>query len=341
MAVPPGDTSHSPECRPSAGPPGGSSHSTVPWPCSSIPGCPARTAVISGSVRRNRQAQHRREDALAGAFGAQDPLELAHPVGAAQAGEGQRAPGDAQRDTERGLVGTVAGDVADHDVHGPVRRLDEVVEVAAEQRVLPARPVPRDDLDARVVEQQRRGQQPALEPGVLLRAKLAGVQLDGGELGALALDRVEHRAPQHLGFDPALDQVVLRAGGDRRDAEVLVGQPGQHHDRHAGVALADALRARRCRWRRAGSGPAARSPGGRARVGVRRRPSTAPTRSRCRRRRRRSALRPATRRRDRPRPAAPTAAGRPLCGRRRISRGIKRRAHRSSRPFYVTSPWSR
>ena len=65
-----------------------------------------------------------------------------------------------------------------------------------------------------------------------MRAKLAGVQLHGGELGPLALDRVEHRPPQHFGFDPTLDQIVLRAGGDRRDAEVLVVQSGEHDDRN-------------------------------------------------------------------------------------------------------------
>ena len=60
-------------------------------------------------------------------------------------------------------------------------------------------------------------------------------------LGALPLDRVEQRAPQHFGFDPTLDQVVLRAGGHRRHPEVLVVQPREHHDRDAGGALPDAL----------------------------------------------------------------------------------------------------
>ena len=86
---------------------------------------------------------------------AQDPLELAHPVGATQTGERQRAPGDAQRHAERRLVGAVARDVADHHVHRPVRGLHEVVEIAAEQRILPAGHVPRDDFDAGVVQQQR------------------------------------------------------------------------------------------------------------------------------------------------------------------------------------------
>ena len=67
------------------------------------------------------------------------------------------------------------------------------------------------------------------------------MQFDGGEFGALALDGIEHRPLQHLGFDTPLDQVVLRPGTDRGDAEVLVGQPGQHHDGQRGVALGDAV----------------------------------------------------------------------------------------------------
>ena len=50
------------------------------------------------------------------------------------AGEHERAPRDPQRDADRRLVGPVPADVADHGVHGAVRHLDRVVEVAAEQR---------------------------------------------------------------------------------------------------------------------------------------------------------------------------------------------------------------
>ena len=67
------------------------------------------------------------------------------------------------------------------------------------------------------------------------------MQFHRRDLGALALDRVKHRAPEHLGFHPTLDQVVLRAGGDRRDPEVLIGQPGEHDDRDVGVGIPDAF----------------------------------------------------------------------------------------------------
>ena len=104
----------------------------------------------------------------------QNPIQLAHPLGTAKAGEGQRAPGDAQRDPQGRLVGPVPGDVADHDVHGAVGGLDEVVEVTAEQCVLPARPVAGDDLDTRIVQQQGRRQQPAFKSCVL-RAREVGL----------------------------------------------------------------------------------------------------------------------------------------------------------------------
>ena len=61
------------------------------------------------------------------------------------------------------------------------------------------------------------------------------------QLGSLSLDRVEHRAPQHFGFDSTLDQVVLRSGGNRRHPEVLVVEPGEDDDRSVGVGLLDAF----------------------------------------------------------------------------------------------------
>ena len=73
--------------------------------------------------------------------------------------------------------------------------------------MLATRPVLGDDLDARRIQQQRRGQQPPFEASVLLGAQLAGVEFDGGQLGAFAFDRVEQRTPQRLGLDSALDQI--------------------------------------------------------------------------------------------------------------------------------------
>ena len=53
--------------------------------------------------------------------------------------EHQRAPGDPQRDAERGRVRAVPADVADdHAQTEPSAACDGVVEVAAEQRPAPA-----------------------------------------------------------------------------------------------------------------------------------------------------------------------------------------------------------
>ena len=187
------------------------------------------------------QAQEGCEDSLRRALSEQDPLELVHALISAESGEGERAPADAQCHAEGGLVGPVSGNVTDHDVYSPVRRLHDVVEISAQQGICAARPVSGDDVDAGVVEQERRGLQATLEPGILARPDSAGLQFDGGQLGPLALDRVKQRAPEGFGFHPAFDEVVLRAGGHRGYPEVLVVQPGQHHDRNAGIALADPL----------------------------------------------------------------------------------------------------
>ena len=80
-----------------------------------------------------------------------------------------------------------------------------------------------------------------LEPRVLTRPEPAGLQFDRGQFGALALDRIEQRTPKGLGFDVALDEVILRAGGHCGYSEVLVVQLGQHDDREAWIACADAL----------------------------------------------------------------------------------------------------
>lgn len=130
---------------------------------------------------------------------------------------------------------------SDQDVHDPVGRLDDVVEVATEQSAFAAGAVAGDDVDARVVQQQRGGQQSAFQQRVLPGPQLGRVQVGGDQLGALALDRVQQRATQHFRLDAALDQVVLGAGGDCRRPEILVVEPGQHDDRHGGVQLGHAV----------------------------------------------------------------------------------------------------
>ena len=65
-----------------------------------------------------------------------DAVEFTHPFVTAQPREGQRPPADTQCDADGRLVGSVSGDIADHDVHGAVRGLHDIEEIAAEQGVL-------------------------------------------------------------------------------------------------------------------------------------------------------------------------------------------------------------
>jgi len=61
------------------------------------------------------------------------------------------------------------------------------------------------------------------------------------ELRPLALDRIKERAPQHLGFDAPLDEIVLRTGGNRGGPEIFVVQAGQHDYRNRRIAFGDAV----------------------------------------------------------------------------------------------------
>ena len=146
------------------------------------------------------------------------------------AADHERAPGDPQRHTECRGVRAVAGDVADHGVHGAVGGLDRVVEVAAEQRAAPARAVVRGEDEMLVVDQRRR-QQAALEAGVLLRVQARDLELAARLVRAQALDRVVHGAGQTLAVDLALDQVVLRARADGFHPAALVVEPGEDEHR--------------------------------------------------------------------------------------------------------------
>ncbi len=67
------------------------------------------------------------------------------------------------------------------------------------------------------------------------------MQIRSDELGAFALNRVKECATQHLRFHAPLDQVVLRAGGDRGNPEVLIVQSGQHDDRDGRIMFGDAI----------------------------------------------------------------------------------------------------
>ncbi len=114
------------------------------------------------------------------------------------------------------------------DVHRPSPASTHVVEVAAEQAVLTSRPVTRNHLDV-VAAQQGNRQQAALEPGVLAGSRLTRLQGSRIVLGTLALDGVPDRARQQVAVDPALDQVVLRAGRHGRESRSVLGETGHHH----------------------------------------------------------------------------------------------------------------
>ena len=173
-------------------------------------------------------------------YGGQD---LAHGA----PGEHHGPPGDPEADSERRLVRPAAADIADHGVHPAVRRLDHVVEVAAEQHLLTAGPVTGGYRQSRV-RQQRRRQQAAFEPGVLRRVQPGLAELALGLFGAAAFDRVTHYSLQQEPVYLALDQVVLCARGDGFLTEVLVGDTGENHHGQLGPCLLqppDALQAAR------------------------------------------------------------------------------------------------
>ncbi len=190
-------------------------------------------------VRRHRETGEGGEVPFVRALGDHDPLELLQLGDTRDAGDHQGAPGDAQAHPECGLVGTVPADVADEHVHSAVLGLDDVVEVAAEQRLLASGPVAGHDVHFAGAVQHRRRQQSAFEAGVLPGLQPAGLQRDGGVLGLLALDGVAHGAAEQVRLHASLDEIVLRAGGDRRQARLLLGEAGQYHDRDAGGVLLD------------------------------------------------------------------------------------------------------
>lgn len=81
------------------------------------------------------------------------------------------------------------------------------------------------------VADERLGEQPPLEPGVLGGPQLRGVQAAQLGVGPRALDGVADRPGQQGTVHLALDQVVLRAGRHGLHGALLVGQAGQHEHR--------------------------------------------------------------------------------------------------------------
>ena len=87
----------------------------------------------------------------------------------------------------------------------------------------------------------RDGQQPALQARRLLGQDLGRPQLLAHAVGLAALDGVEDRAPEAVAVDAALDEVVLRAGGDRLDAALVVAVAGEDEMGDVRRRLAQAL----------------------------------------------------------------------------------------------------
>ena len=173
-------------------------------------------------------------------------------------GEHERAPRDPQADAERGLVGAVAADVGDHRLDRAVGALHGVVEVAAEQGAAAAGLVVGRQADHAVVD-QRRGQQAALQAGVLGGDQPRGLELLLDLLGPPALDGVADRAGEQPAVDLALDQVVLGAVGDRLGAPALVVEAGEDDDRGRVLVAAQVVQGLEARRRRGARGRAARS----------------------------------------------------------------------------------
>ncbi len=205
----------------------------------------ARDAQRDVEIRVDGEVTGRHEATAGAALGRQQPRHRGQDRLVRRTVQDQRAPGNAQMDAQRRLVGSVTHDVADDRAHPSVRGLHHVEEVAAEYGQIAAGLVIGRALD-HPVAQQRAGQQTPLQPAVLCRQHLLLAQRQLGRLGAGPLDGVPDRAVEQFGGDVVLDEVVLRAGGDRLDAGAVVAA-GQHDDRgadrfsHQAVQRAEAL----------------------------------------------------------------------------------------------------
>ena len=129
----------------------------------------------------------------------------------------ESTPGNAQRDAERRLVHAVPAHVPDEQLQVAGVGGDRVEEVPAEQGPVAARSI--DGVQGGVgVVHQRLGEQPPLQAGRLGLAQLDLAQQARVLVGALALDGVADRPAERGSVDGPLDQVVLGALGNRRDA---------------------------------------------------------------------------------------------------------------------------
>ena len=176
------------------------------------------------------------------------------------AGQHQRPPGDPQLHAERGLVDAVPAHVADR-----ARAAGPSAACTTSKKSPPSRPgagpagrrcAPRPASVASSAAAAA-GRVPAGPTRPARSSDLA--QPPGVLVGPLALDRVAQRAGQQHAVDLALDQVVLRALGDRGGAQVLVVAGRSARTRRRRRRPASTWRSPSRPWRRAARGRAARS----------------------------------------------------------------------------------
>lgn len=189
-------------------------------------------AAVGGDV----DGAERREDLLALPLVLQHLLHRGQQGVAAEPGQGQRTPGDAQFDAERRLVRAVSADVADHRVDRAVGGAHRVVEVAAEQGAAAARTVMGGEGEVGAVE-KRGGQQSTFQPGVLLGPQPGLGQLVLRDVRPLALDGVPDGAAEEAAVELAAEEVVLGADAHGLGGPLRVVLRGECED---GVARCDA-----------------------------------------------------------------------------------------------------
>ena len=141
--------------------------------------------------------------------------------------------------------------------HVPSSCLDRVVEVAAQLGPPAARLVPHEHADVGGPD-GRGGGEGTLEASVLGPLPLGPNELAAELCRPVPLDRVAHRPGQQLLVDPALDQVVLRAGASASTPSPSLAPPVSTTIAVSGASRPGASRPT-CPRRRAGPCPAARS----------------------------------------------------------------------------------
>lgn len=187
-------------------------------------------------ARREDERGDGGEDMGVGPLGDEYLLQQPDLLALGDTGEYGRAPRDPETDPQGRLRGPVPRHVTDHRVHGAVRGLHHVVEVAAQQPVGAPGLVARGHPEA-VVEQQRDRQQGPLQTCVLLSDQPTGPHGRRRPLGMLALEGVTDRTAQHLGVDPALDEIVLGALRHRGQPRLGLVEARQDDDSRVGGRL--------------------------------------------------------------------------------------------------------